>query len=254
METVRKTTRPYGKINKGHTIPYGTLANTSQELRSAYYTHGYQHDEDMPELPRPPQEYEECSEPGEELHKKDVARLIAEVLDDITPRQKAVLCLRFGIGLTQDYTLEEVGVMFDLSRTRIGQIEAKTIRHMKHPLRSEKLRELVGRYRTTAEKKAEIEAKQTRWEKERARAEERREAQARAKVDADLAVTKMVVEADRELRKQWEEIKPMVVNVNWVEHLKTENPEMYQELKYLVGDIWGKNARQVWDMHTTEKK
>jgi hypothetical protein len=46
----------------------------------------------------------------------------------------------------------------------------------------------------------------------------------------------------------------MVSDTDWVEHLKIENPEMYQELKYMVGDIWGKNARQIWDMHTTEKK
>ena len=246
--------RPYGKINKGHTIPYGTLAGVSQELKSAYYTHGYQHDEDMPELPCPPQEDEECVDLEEEVYKKDVVRLIEEALDDVTPRQKKVLCLRFGIGMTQDYTLEEVGAVFGVTRECIRQIEAKAIRRMKHPDRSDKLKDLVGQYVTTAEKKAAIEAKQTQWEKERAKAEESREAQARAKVDADLAVTKMLVEADRKLRKQWEEIKPMVANVDWVEHLKTENPEMYQELKYLVGDIWGKNARQVWDMHTTEKK
>ena len=168
--------RPYGKINKGHTIPYGTLANTSQELRSAYYTHGYQHDEDMPELPCPPQEDEECIDLEEEVYKKDVVRLIEEVLDSITPKQKKVLCLRFGIGVTQEYTLEEIGVVFDVTRERIRQIEGKAIRHMKHPLRSDKLRELVGQYVTTAEKKAEMESKQTQWEKERARAEEWRQA------------------------------------------------------------------------------
>ena len=135
--------RPYGKINKGHTIPYGTLAGVSQELKSAYYTHGYQHDEDMPELPCPPQEDEECVDLEEEVYKKDVVRLIEEALDDITPRQKAVLCLRFGIGLTQDYTLDEVGAMFDLSRTRIGQIEGKAIRAIKHPARSYKLKQLI---------------------------------------------------------------------------------------------------------------
>lgn len=168
--------RPYGKINKGHIIPYGTLAGVSQELKSAYYTHGYQRDEDMPELPCPPQEDEECIDPGEELYKKDVVRLIEAVLEDVTPRQKTVLCLRFGIGLTQEYTLEEIGAMFNLSRTRIGQIEGKAIRYMKHPLRSDKLGELVGRYVTAAEKKAEMESKQTQWEKERARAKEWRQA------------------------------------------------------------------------------
>ena len=104
--------RPYGKIYKGNTIPYGTLAGVSQELRSAYYAHGYQHDEDMPELPCPPQEDEECVDLEEGVYKKDVARLIEEALDDVTPRQKKVLCLRFGIGVTQEYTLEEIGAVF----------------------------------------------------------------------------------------------------------------------------------------------
>jgi len=81
----------------------------------------------------------------------------------------------------------------------------------------------------------------------------RDEARARAKIDADLAVTKMIVEADRELRKKWDEIKPMVSDTDWVGHLKIDNPEMYQELKYMVGDIWGKNARQVWEMYAEKK-
>ena len=228
--------RPYGKINKGHTIPYGTLAGVSQELKSAYYTHGYQHDEDMPELPCPPQEDEECVDLEEEVYKKDVVRLIEEALDDVTPRQKKVLCLRFGIGMTQDYTLEEVGAVFGVTRECIRQIESKAIRRMKHPLRSDKLRELVGQYVTTAEKKAAIEAKQTQWEKERAEVEKSRQA----------AVAKI-----NKSRKKWIEIKPMISDVSWVEHLKTENPEMYQELKYMVGDIWGKSAKEIWDIYTT---
>ena len=167
--------RPYGKINKGHTIPYGTLANASRELRSAYYTYGYLRDEDMPELPCVPLEGE-CVDPIEEVHKKDVVRLIEEVLDDVTPRQRKVLCLRFGIGMTQEYTLEEIGTVFNVTRECIRQIEAKAIRHIKHPYRSDKLRELVGYYVTTAQKQArmEIEANRTQWEKARVRAEENR--------------------------------------------------------------------------------
>ena len=133
--------RPYGKINKGHTIPYGTLVGASPELKQAYYSHGYLRDEDMPELPCVPLEGE-CVDPIEEVHKKDVVRLIEAVLEDVTPRQKTVLCLRFGIGLTQEYTQEEIGFMFDLSKTRISQIEGKALRYMKHPLRSDKLKEL----------------------------------------------------------------------------------------------------------------
>ena len=134
--------RPYGKINKGHTIPYGTLVGASTELLRAYYAHGYLRDEDMPELPCVPLEGE-CVDPIEEVHKKDVVRLIEAVLEDITPRQKKVLCLRFGIGMTQEYTLEEIGAVFDVTRERIRQIEGRAIRDIKHPSRSDKLKALV---------------------------------------------------------------------------------------------------------------
>ena len=129
------------RIVRGRTIPYGTLVGASAELKNAYYTYGYLHDEDMPELPCVPFEGE-CVDPGEELCKKDVVRLIEAVLEDVTPRQRKVVCLRFGIGLTQEYTLDEIGAMFDLSGNRIRQIEGTAIRFMKHPLRSDKLREL----------------------------------------------------------------------------------------------------------------
>jgi hypothetical protein len=64
----------------------------------------------------------------------------------------------------------------------------------------------------------------------------------------------MIAKADRELRQKWEEIKPMVSDVEWVKHLKTANPDMYQELKYMVGDIWGKNAKIVWEMYAEKEK
>ena len=127
---------------RGRTIPYGTMAGASAELKQAYYSHGYLHDEDMPELPCVPLEGE-CVDPGEELFKKEMVGVVQEVLDDLSPRHRKVLCLRFGIGVTQDYTLEEVGVVFDLSRERIRQIEGKAIRYMKHPSRYDKLIGLI---------------------------------------------------------------------------------------------------------------
>ena len=129
------------RIVRGRTIPYGTLVGASAELKQAYYSHGYLHDEDMPELPCVPFEGE-CVDPGEELCKKDVVRLIEAVLEEVSLREKKVVCLRFGIGLTQEYTLDEIGAMFDLSGNRIRQIEGTALRYMKHPLRSDKLREL----------------------------------------------------------------------------------------------------------------
>jgi hypothetical protein len=233
----------------------------SQALISAYYNYGYPRDEDMPELPYLPTDDREYVDPVEELHKKEMIRVVDEVLDTLTPRAKKILCLRFGIGLTQDYTLEEVGWRFDVTRERIRQIEAKALRHMKHPQRSDVLRQLIGYYVSTAEKKAEEESARTRWEKERATAEEQREARAQAKIARDHAIFKQrreveekMYKADRELRKKWDEIKPMVSDVEWVEHLMTANPEMYQELKYMVGDIWGKNAKIVWEMYAEKEK
>ena len=135
--------RPYGRTLTGHTVPYGTLVNASKELLSAYYNYGYLRDEDMPELPCIPMMEGEHVDPIEELYKKDVIRLIEEVLDDVTPRQEKVLRLRFGIGVAQEHTLEEIGCMFDLSKTRIGQIEGKAIRDIKHPARSYKLKQLI---------------------------------------------------------------------------------------------------------------
>jgi hypothetical protein len=54
---------------------------------------------------------------------------------------------------------------------------------------------------------------------------------------------------DRRLRAKWEEIKPMVSDADWVKHLETAKPEMYQELKSIVKDIWGYNADKVWEMY-----
>jgi len=134
--------RPYGRTLTGHTVPYGTLVNASKELRSAYYNYGYLRDEDMPELPCIPLEGEYV-DPIEEVYKKDVARLIKEALDDVTPRQEKVLRLRFGIGVAQEHTFEEIGVVLNLTSSRIRQIEGKAIRDIKHPARSYKLKQLI---------------------------------------------------------------------------------------------------------------
>jgi len=253
METVKRKPRAHGRINKGTSIPYGTMVGTSKELRETYYYYGYKEDSMLPELPCPPIEGEYV-DPEEEVHKKEMVRVVEEVLDTLTPRSKKVLCLRYGIGLTQDYTLEEVGWRFDVTRERIRQIEAKALRNLKHPSRGDTLRELIGYYQTTAEKKAEEESARTRWEKAREAAQQRDAARAQAKVDEKIATHNMIAKADRELRQKWEEIKPMVSDVEWVKHLRTADPTMYQELKYMVGDIWGKNAKIVWEMYAEKEK
>ncbi len=66
--------------------------------------------------------------------------LVQDNLDSLTPREAKVLRMRFGIEMSTDHTLEEVGKQFDVTRERIRQIEAKAIRKLKHPSRSDKLR------------------------------------------------------------------------------------------------------------------
>ena len=67
------------------------------------------------------------------------------ILASLTPREERVLRMRFGIGMTSDHTLEEVGQQFNVTRERIRQIEAKALRKLKHPSRSRKLRSFLGK-------------------------------------------------------------------------------------------------------------
>jgi RNA polymerase primary sigma factor len=71
---------------------------------------------------------------------RDVVR---EVLDSLTPREAKVLRMRFGIEMSTDHTLEEVGKQFDVTRERIRQIESKAVRKLKHPTRSDRLRSFI---------------------------------------------------------------------------------------------------------------
>ncbi|HMV55134.1 MAG TPA: RNA polymerase sigma factor RpoD [Rhodocyclaceae bacterium] len=66
-----------------------------------------------------------------------------EVLDTLTPREAKVLRMRFGIEMNTDHTLEEVGKQFDVTRERIRQIEAKALRKLRHPSRSDKLKSFL---------------------------------------------------------------------------------------------------------------
>ena len=64
---------------------------------------------------------------------------VKEVLDSLTPREAKVIRMRFGVDYMTDYTLEEVGKKFDVTRERIRQIEAKALRKLRHPSRSDRL-------------------------------------------------------------------------------------------------------------------
>ncbi len=68
---------------------------------------------------------------------------VQQVLASLTPREAKVLRMRFGIDMNTDHTLEEVGKQFDVTRERIRQIEAKALRKLRHPSRSEQLRSFL---------------------------------------------------------------------------------------------------------------
>ncbi|MCG6938275.1 MAG: RNA polymerase sigma factor RpoD [Gammaproteobacteria bacterium] len=67
-----------------------------------------------------------------------------DILTTLTAREAKVLCMRFGIDMNTDHTLEEVGKQFDVTRERIRQIEAKALRKLRHPSRAENLRSFLN--------------------------------------------------------------------------------------------------------------
>ncbi|RTL12500.1 MAG: RNA polymerase sigma factor RpoD [Neisseriaceae bacterium] len=73
-------------------------------------------------------------------------KTVREVLDTLSPREAKVLCMRFGIDTLTDHTLEEVGRQFDVTRERIRQIEAKAIRKLRQPNRSDKLKSFLDSF------------------------------------------------------------------------------------------------------------
>ncbi|MDO4199427.1 MAG: RNA polymerase sigma factor RpoD [Clostridia bacterium] len=81
--------------------------------------------------------------PVEEASNTLLKEQLLEVLDTLTPREKRVLQMRFGIGNGKPKTLEEVGREFDVTRERIRQIEAKALRKLRHPSRSKKLKDYL---------------------------------------------------------------------------------------------------------------
>lgn len=81
--------------------------------------------------------------PGEAIVNLNLAEQTRRVLSTLTPREEKVLRMRFGIGEESDHTLEEVGQDFNVTRERIRQIEAKALRKLRHPSRSNKLKAFI---------------------------------------------------------------------------------------------------------------
>ncbi len=81
--------------------------------------------------------------PSEATGYSMLKKQMQEVLETLTPRERKVLSLRFGLGDGYSRTLEEVGKTFDITRERVRQIEAKALRKMRHPTRSRRLRNFL---------------------------------------------------------------------------------------------------------------
>ena len=88
-------------------------------------------------------EDKEAISPQDAAISSNMTRQIQRVLSTLNEREEKILRMRFGIGEKHDYTLEEVGQDFDLSRERIRQIEEKALRKLKHSSRVGKLRSFM---------------------------------------------------------------------------------------------------------------
>lgn len=114
---------------------------SSEGMRAALGMHA----EEMLELMRP-------DDPDEAVLKQEMVAVVEEQLESLSPRESKILRMRFGIGC-EERTGEEIGNMFGLTKTRILQIEAKALRHLKHPSRSDELRQLLPAYERSPDQK-----------------------------------------------------------------------------------------------------
>jgi RNA polymerase primary sigma factor len=78
--------------------------------------------------------------PADMAMQAGLSRAVKELLDGLSPREAKILRMRYGIDMSSDHTLEEVGRQFDVTRERIRQIEAKALRKLRHPAQSAKVR------------------------------------------------------------------------------------------------------------------
>ena len=86
---------------------------------------------------------EKSQSPSEAIERQNLRMQTKKVLSTLTPREEKVLCMRFGIGEKSDHTLEEVGQVFEVTRERIRQIEAKALRKLRHPSRLKRLEDFT---------------------------------------------------------------------------------------------------------------
>jgi len=122
--------RPYGKVLKGHTHPYGSMVGITPELKSAIYHEGYARDEDMPELPRPPRDnsYDHTPELEDRIDAARLCELLASNLKH--KRHYPVMYMVEGL----DMTLDKVGNLYGVTRERIRQINRQALRESRRLL------------------------------------------------------------------------------------------------------------------------
>ena len=114
---------------------------SSEGMRAALGMHA----EELLELMKP-------DAPDEAVLKHEMVSVVEEQLESLSPRQALILRMRYGIGC-EEHTYEEIGDKFDLTKERIRQIEARALRHLKHPSRSDELRQLLPDYEKPPEVK-----------------------------------------------------------------------------------------------------
>ena len=114
---------------------------SSEGMRAALGMHA----EEMLELMKP-------DDPDEAVLKHEMVSVVEEQLESLSPRTALILRMRYGMGC-EEHTYEEIGDKFGLTKTRILQIEAKALRHLKHPSRSDQLRQLLPAYERSPEQK-----------------------------------------------------------------------------------------------------
>jgi len=129
--------RPYGRVLRGRTLPYGVLAGASSELKSAVYYYGYAKDEDLPplpELPAPTSSEYDISDVERRLDAQRLCALLQEATDRyvMSHRRLQVLYMRN----IMDMTLEEIGDALGVGRERVRQIERRAERDCKRVLRA----------------------------------------------------------------------------------------------------------------------
>ena len=81
--------------------------------------------------------------PANTFEKEDNRKVLGDIVDSLTPREAKVLKLRFGLDDTEEHTLEAIASKFDMTQERIRQLEAKALRKMRHPSRSDELKDML---------------------------------------------------------------------------------------------------------------